>query len=122
MPAVVQLEVEFDGALASAKAGPVKDAQAEVDGGRVQRIQGISEAKLVGRSQMLGPGENGIKQVFEQRGWTARQGVGQGGTGDARQPQVIEARSVSSQATDNRPQRVLARDLCVEQHEPLLPG
>ena len=120
--AVVELVVELDGALSATKACPVKHAQAEVDGGRVPGIQRILEAELVGRRQALGSSEDGVKQVFEQRSRTALQGVGQRGTGDLRQPQVIEAASMRIQATDDRTQRVLARDLRIQQHDELLPG
>jgi len=80
----IQERVEFDGGFALLERCPWEDREAEIDGGRVEGIDGLVEidAKVVLGVQAAGDVDEGLGEIGVDAPIAPFVGIGQGGAGD----------------------------------------
>jgi hypothetical protein len=118
---VVQEQVQFDCPLGPSEMGPVKDAQAEVDGGRIEANQLIFESEFL-LSRKLGstPVEELNKEMLIQLPGTMLIRVSQGRTTRSGDPQMFQFSLTASEASSNLPEGMSSTQL-TEKHGHKLP-
>jgi hypothetical protein len=121
----VEQGVEFDGRLGRAEARPGKEAQAQVDGGGVERIDGVVEFLSQGFAgiESTGAPDQSLGQVGVDAPVTGGIGVSQGAVRDGRlKPQVIELLAARTE-TDLQVGETLPEGHLGERHgEELIPA
>ena len=99
--AQIQEGVELDGGLGALERGPGEDREAEVDGGRVEGIDGVVEleAEAVLGIERPGDADQRLGEVGMDAPVAPLVGVGQGGAGDApADAHVVELGVLGAQA------------------------
>ena len=81
----IEQRVHLDGGLAGAKSGPGKQREAEIDGGRVERVEAGIEINAEGVADIERPrdADQVLGEVGEDAPVVGLVGVGQGGARDA---------------------------------------
>ena len=112
--AEIEERMKFDGGLAAAKVGPGKERQAQVDGGGVERVDGVvqSDAERLVGIQRPGLGDEDVSEVVIDAPVVDAVGVGQraprNGTAEAG---VIALASGRVQAGDDVAEALAEREL-----------
>jgi hypothetical protein len=102
IPIVIQEQMEFDRPLGPSEPGPVKDAQAQIDRGRVEADQFVLKPKLLSLSGLHPtPFEQLEKNLLIQLPRTVFIGIGQGGAIGRSDAQMLQFSLAASQPSDN---------------------
>jgi hypothetical protein len=113
---VVQKQVQFDRSLGPSKMGPVKDAQTQIDGGRIQADQLVLESEFLHSRKLASTSvEQLIKQKLIKLPGPVLIRVGQGGTAGSGDPKMFQLPLTTSQAPGNLPKGMGSAQL-TEQH------
>jgi hypothetical protein len=113
---VVQEEVQFDRPFGPSEMGPVKDAQAQVDGGRVEADQFVLESEfLLSRNLASTSVEQLNKEMLIKLPGTVLIRIGQGGAAGSRDSKMFQFPLTASQASGNLPEGMSSTQLA-EQH------
>ena len=100
IPIVVQEHVQFDCPLGPSEMSPVKDAQAEVNGGRVEANQLVFESEFLRFRKLTSTSVQQLcKQMLIQLPGSVLIGVGQGRTTGSSDPQVLQFPLTTSEAS-----------------------
>jgi hypothetical protein len=117
---VVQEQVQFDCSLGPSEMGPVKDAQAEIDGGRIEADQLVLKPKFLSPSN-LHPTPLEKHALIELPG-TVFIGIGQGGATGSRDSKMFQFPLTASQTSDNLPEGMGATQLTEKHGHKLSPA
>jgi hypothetical protein len=118
---VIQEHVQFDCPLGPSEMGPVEDAQAQVNGGRVEANEFVFEPEfLLSRKLTSTSVEQLHKQMLIQLPGPVLIRVGQGGTAGSGNPQVFQFPLTTSEASRNLPEGMSSTQL-TEKHGHKLP-
>ncbi len=123
-PAQIDHRVRFDRCFGRTKVGPWKQLQAQVDGGRVHRIQGLFQAQsnVVVFVPCYGQFDQALSQRIEEFAVAPFVGIGQGRACDAvAQSYVVELGALRVQARDQVAQTFAPRELCVGHTDEVAP-
>lgn len=90
VPAMVEQRIYFNAALVFTILRPRKKRKAKADGGRVQAVKLAFEAKFVFLSLYRARCVHFGEKVFEKTYRAGVVGIGEGGTGNGRKPEVVE--------------------------------
>ena len=105
VPIVVQKQVQFDRPLGPPEMGPVKDAQAQVDGGRIEADQFVLESEfLLSRKLASASVEQLHKQMLIQLPGTVLIRIGQGGAAGGGDTQMFQLPLTAPEATGDLPE------------------
>jgi hypothetical protein len=123
IPIVVQEQVQFDGPLGPSEMGPVKDAQTQVDGGRIEANQLVLESEFL-LSWKLAPTsvEQLHKQMLIQLPGTVLIGVGQGRTTGSGNTQMFQFPFTASETPGNLPEGMSSTQLTEKHGHKLSPA
>jgi len=123
VPIMVQKQVQCDRALGPPEVGPVKDAQAEVNGGRVETNQFVFEPEfLLSRKLASTSVEQLHKQMLIQLPGPVLIRVGQGGTTGSGDPKVLQFPLATSEASCNLPEGMSSAQLTEKHGHKLSPA
>lgn len=121
MSPMVEQAVKFNGSLPSSEAGPVKCAQTQVNGRRVDAVERILELKLMSGSPLSGPLKGRVEEFGEHLGRPQTHRVGQSRPGHRLDSQMVKFSLVNFQRGADIPETALARSLRIKQNQKLLP-
>jgi len=123
IPIVVQEQVQFDCPLGPSEMGPVKDAQAQVNGGRVEANEFVFESEfLLSRKLTSTSVEQLQKQMLIQLPGPVFIRVGQGRTTGSGDPQVLQFPLATSEASGNLPEGMSSTQLAEKHGHKLSPA
>ena len=118
---VVQEQMQFDRPFGPSEMGPVKDAQAQVDGGRVETDQFVFESEfLLSRKLASTSVEQLNKEMLIKLPGTVLIRIGQGGAAGGRDSKMFQFPLTASQASGNLPEGMSSTQL-TEKHGHKLP-
>ena len=95
---MIVLYMEFDGAFGLAESSPVEDTQTQVDGGRIPGVNVVRDADPSTPFHFFELMEQPIEQLHIDLPWPVLVGIGQSGTVNLRQPQMIMAGAMGIEA------------------------
>jgi hypothetical protein len=102
---VVQEQVQFDRSLRPSEMGPVKDAQAQIDGGRIEADQFVLESEFLHSRKLASTSvEQLTKQMLIKLPGTVLIRIGQGGAARSVDTKVFQLPLTTSQAPSNLPE------------------
>jgi hypothetical protein len=123
VPIVVQEQVQFDRPLGPPEMSPVKDAQAQVDGGRVEADQFVFESELLLSRKLASTSVEQLdKQMLIKLPGTVLIRIGQGGAAGGCDTQVFQFTLTASQASGNLPKGMGSTQLTEEHGHKLSPA
>jgi hypothetical protein len=118
---MVQEQVQFDRPFGPSEMSPVKDAQAQVDGGRVETDQFVFKSEfLLSRKLASASVEQLNKQMLIKLPGTVLICIGQSGAAGSRDSKMFQFPLTASQTSDNLPEGMSSTQL-TEQHGHKLP-
>lgn len=120
LAAYVEGCVEFDGTFGRAKLRPGEEAEAEIDGGGIDGSQFVLKGEGSLRSKNLALLQHRVEEGFVDLGRTMRVGVGNRGTGDRGESEVIPHAVQGTESRFNTPQGILPGGLGVDQGTELI--
>ena len=102
IPIVIQKQMEFDCPFGPSEPGPVKDAQAKIDRGRVEADQFVLKPKLLSPSDLHPTAFEQLEEDFLiELPRTVLVGISQGGAMGRRDAQMLQFPLTASQPCDN---------------------
>lgn len=122
IPAMIQADVELDGALGGAEFGPWEEFQAEVDDGCIQGVEPVLEAELVLWSDLLASSKKPIKDLFVKEIGLLFVDPGKIGPGETATTEVIELVALGAHIVDDVSQAGSAGELGHRQGNELGPA
>lgn len=123
---VIEEDVDLDAALGSSELGPLEEAEAEGDGGGVEGMERVFEAKLFSGAEaaaVVEVIEGCEEEVAEEFGGPMFVGVGEGRAGDgAKDAEVAELAEAALEAPGNLAERICRREMAEEHGDKLRPA
>ncbi len=118
---VVQEQVQFDGPFGPSEVGPVKDAQTQIDGGRIEADQFVLKSEFLHSRKLASTSvEQLTKQMLIKLPGTVLIRIGQGGAAGSGDTKVFQLPLTTSQAPGNLPEGMGSAQL-TEEHGHKLP-
>jgi hypothetical protein len=122
IPIVIQKQMEFDRPFGPSEPCPVKDAQAQIDRGRVEADQFVLKPKFLSPSDLHPtPFEQLEEDLFIELPGTVSIGISQGGTIGCTDAQMFQFPLTASQPSDNLPEGMGSAQLAEEHGHELTP-
>jgi hypothetical protein len=120
---MVQEQVQFDGSLGPSEMSPVKDAQTQVDGGRIEANQFVFEPEfLLSRKLTSASVEQLSKEMLIKLPGTMFIRIGQGGATGSGDTQMFQFPLTASQTSGNLPEGVSSAQLTEKHGHKLSPA
>ena len=120
---VVQEQVQFDRPLGSSEMGPIKDAQTQVDGGRIEADQFVFEPDFLLRRKLTSASvEQLSKQMLIKLPGTVLIRIGQGGAAGGGDSKMLQLPLTASEASGNLPERMGSAQLTEKHGHKLSPA
>ena len=121
VPVVVQEQVQFDGSLGPSEMSPIKDAQTQVDGGRIEANQFVFEPEFLLSWKLTSTSvEQPTKEMLIKLPGAMLIRVGQGGATGGSDIKVFQFPLTASQTPSNLPEGMGSAQL-TEEHGHELP-
>jgi hypothetical protein len=120
---VVEEQVQFDCSLGPSEMGPVKDAQTEIDGGRIEADQLVLESEFLHARKLA---STSVKQLTKQKLIKLPRSVlirvGQGGAAGSGDAKMFQLSLTTSQPPNDLPERMGSAQLTEKHGHKLSPA